>query len=630
MSVDEFAINPASIDEGLWRTNPVWCLERMLADWSQSDQEWVRQPEYLAALVTTLANEGIRLPLEALRRWVERGQLEPAAIAPHWGGDATPGVVGLVVDSFAMAAWVVPLQVERAREWSVDSTLPFQPPTVLQDVLVRLLVAADLPHGREVPERFAFAVRDMLGYASRGTSMLVAGALALVREVNGRPALLSRACAMVQPEGDQLVAVGSVRQKLEAFRREFGRGTLLVRHPGCPDSVAFVDAFDACWEVSSLAELARALERAELFGPFLEQLPLDRNGTEAVAARLHWLTDIEHRYREALDLSSRILACGYAAGVPAQRERDVERTIIDLYRHLGYYEKAEDLARRQVTRSRASAVSSFDEQAQADVLLAAALYDAHRFAQVEGLLAQWCERLISEPLLAAPITRVMVFNTTARARVIAGLSGWDELFRRSQDILREWEPTDLSRTGCYLAHGLVRDGRLDEARAVIDEVENQPDVNAFSRWTLHFLRAELTRQRREVYTSDEMEASARQPIPVGHPFGFYFQATARQPGRERDDAVDRFRVAFRLFSQDAPPDVPANVLRFLAACMRLGEAVWTDSARLRDEACESLARWIVPSPAAGFSEHYAGALADVMARPSKTSTDAFFRRVPFF
>src|SRR5262249_13929587 len=151
------------------------------------------------------------------------------------------------------------------------------------------------------------------------------------------------------------------------------------------------------------------------------------------------LMRIEHRYSDALDLSTRVEACGYHHSVSAQPRRDVEHSITDLYRHVGYYENSEQLARTEVDRSRTSVATSYDRQAQAAANLAAALYDAHRFRESVEILIPWSERLAADPLICNPITRVMVFNTLGRARVILGDGSWQELFCRSEEILREWE-----------------------------------------------------------------------------------------------------------------------------------------------------------------------------------------------
>jgi hypothetical protein len=278
--------------------------------------------------------------------------------------------------------------------------------------------------------------------------MDVSGVLAVIREANHRPPLLSRACAVVQPDGDRLQPVGSVTRKLDAFVREYGRGSLLVRHPDCNEGAVFDGRFNRCWQVGSLKELAENLEHEGWLGVFLEDLPLDGAHLDIVMPRLRRLEKTEHRYAEALDLSSRIQACGYQSTVPAPRRRRIDRSIIDLYRHLGYYERAEHLARKEVDQAYNSFVRSYDGQAQADVTLAAALYGSHRFQEMETLLEPWCQGLHADPLIVEPMTRVMVYNTLARARVVSGQAGWEGLFRRSEGILQEWDPTDLPRTWC--------------------------------------------------------------------------------------------------------------------------------------------------------------------------------------
>jgi hypothetical protein len=459
--------------------------------------------------------------------------------------------------------------------------------------------------------------------------MHVAGVLAVVREVNQRPPLLSRACALVQMDGDRLAPVASVRPKLKAFLRECGRGTLLVRHRGCTEAAAFDREFDRCWEVSSFKDLAECLERERLLDVFLVDLPLDRTDIEVVNPRLRWLEKIEHRYEEALNLSSRIQACGYESNVPTPQRRRIDHTIIDLYRHLGYYQRAEELARKEVEQSRASAAGSYDGQAQADVILAAALYGSHRFQQMEDLLDPWCKHLDEDRLIVTPMTRVMVFNTLARARVISGRAGWEELFRRSEDILRVWDPTDLPRTWCYLAHGHLRHGRLNDAWKVIRQIEDQPGLNELSRWLSRFLQAEHYRQRGEPRTFEEMEVTSQGRRGVGYPFGLYYQATARQPGRASHDAVERFRLAYAFFSQDLPNDGSLNIRHFLADCMRLGEAAWGGDRAQWDEARQALASQLQPHAGSLLDVYYADAFNALGPIPDRAATEAFLRRVPF-
>jgi pentatricopeptide repeat protein len=403
-----------------------------------------------------------------------------------------------------------------------------------------------------------------------------------------------------------------------------------VRHRGCSEAAAFDGDFDRCCEVNTLRELAEFLDREGLLHDFLEQLRLNSADTEVVGARLRRLKDAEHQYAEALDLTRRIQASGFEPDVSARRHRELRSTIIDLYRHLGYYGTAEEMARDEVRQCRAWALSSHDDEARAYVNLAAALFDPHRFAEIEEILGPWCERLRADPRLVSASTRVMVFNTCARAQAISGADGWEASFRRSEEILRHWEPSDLPRTWSYLAHGLLRHGRLEEAEEVIRQIERHPGLDARSRWSVGFLQAEAARQRGTVWASDEMEVNPQEWPGVGHPFGFYLQATARQSGRDREDSVERFRRAVTFFARDVQDDGSPNIQRFLTDCMRLGDAAWAGDTSLWNQAREAIADRLRPCSGLRLDEHYAGVFDALGASPDRVAADSFLSRVPFF
>ncbi len=620
--------SPAAVgDERLWRTNPVWCLERVLAAWGRRDHDWLHRPQRLAAVVRRLLDRGVRLPAPALRRWADDGLLPDGvtSVAPE------PGVVGLVVDRRAGVAWVAPLEARRAACWSVAPNLPMRPAAVLQDLLVRLVLGLGLPQGGAVPERFAFEVSDRLGQPADGPSMHVAGLLAVLAAANDHPPLLRRACAVVQPgDGGALVPVRSVAEKLAAFVRETGTGSLLVRAAGCPDSPAFEEHFEEVWEVSSLQKLARRAERAGLLRVFVESVPLGRADLAVAREYLRALLDDGHRYAEALNLACRLQECPCLPEVPAQPIREVRRTAVDLYRHLGYYVEAEELALREAAAARGGDATSYDEHAQADVIHAAALYDPHRFDEMEAVLGPWLHRLEGDPLLVAPETRVMVFNTLARARVLRGPDGWRELFARSLEVLARRDPLDMPRTWNYLVHGLLRHGELDEAGEVLARAECHPARGDFSRWLLRFLQAEYARRRGELWTDPEMEASPGEPRRLGHPFGFYFQATALQPGRARDDVLARLRQARAFFLRDAGVSERPNILRFLADCLLLAESAWEDDAQRWQQARDLLAAHLRPRPGCRLDVYYAESWNTVGAVPDRRAAEEFLRRVPFF
>ena len=187
------------------------------------------------------------------------------------------------------------------------------------------------------------------------------------------------------------------------------------------------------------------------------------------------------------------------------------------------------------------------------MILAAALYDSHRFPEIEELPETLVRAARRGPHASHPDdTGHGLQHFGAGTGAVSGGAGWEELFRRSQDILREWDPIGppadlvLPRTWPAPPRAAERGG------AVISQIEEQPGLNDLSRWSLRFLQAEHARQRGERWISEEMEIIRQEGHSVGHPFGFYYQATARQPGRTSDDSVERFRRASELFSKDPP------------------------------------------------------------------------------
>jgi hypothetical protein len=145
---------------------------------------------------------------------------------------------------------------------------------------------------------------------------------------------------------------------------------------------------------------------------------------------------------------------------------------------------------------------------------------------------------------------------------------------------------------------------------------------------LRFLQAEHARQSGEVWQDGELENPG--PRQVGHPFGFYFQATARQPGRERGDAAGRFRRAGELFRRDVPEKACTNILLFLADCMLLAEAVWLGEAERVRVALEAVRGHLAARPGSGLGVYYREEWAALEAEPGRETVEGLLRRVPFF
>ena len=614
-------------DEGLFRTNPVWSVDRLLDRWEQKDASWAEIPRRLPRLLEGLLRREIYLPQAAVERWARRYGF---AVAGGLGSDQPrPGVVGLSVDVSCRETFVVPLVARRADEWGADPTLPFRPATLIQDLLLRLLDAHHLPHAFVVPERFAFHLRDLLGRRADGPSMSVAGLLAVLYELNGRPAALSRCCAVVQPDGDRLVTCGGIEQKLDAFVRECGAGTLLVRTPESAVAGGYDGHFEVVWQVTSLSDLARLTASLGWLDPFLTSEPLSAADAAAATAQAERLEQVKHHYGDALDLLNRITKCGFRPDVTARVQDACRQSVIDLYRHLGAYERTTELSAEAKRATDASALACYDEQARADVTYAASLFAPHRFADIRQLLAPWREVLVADPRRVSARTRVMVFNTLARALSAEGELGWELLFGESEALLRQVDPADLARTWSYLAHAFLKRGRTSDAAVVLDRVEQHPGLGDVSGWFMKFLQAEGARQSGQLWSDPEMERAAPS-ARVGHPFGLYLQATARQPGRSDGDAIARFRAARQFFEQDRPDGDRRNIQVFLADCLLLAEAAWADDVPLWCRAQTAVSRHVSEAGPHSLAEFYSGFVPSAESGPDKSLATRLLVRVPFF
>jgi pentatricopeptide repeat protein len=208
-------------------------------------------------------------------------------------------------------------------------------------------------------------------------------------------------------------------------------------------------------------------------------------------------------------------------------------------------------------------------------------------------------------------------------------AGWEELFSHSVEIMTELEPTDVPRTWCYLAHGYLRSGRLHEAEEVLRQIERHAGLDELTRRFFCFHQANAARCRGELWTDPDMEriGVSRQ---LAHPFGYYWQATARQRGRDPADAARRFSQARTFLTQDLPNADELNIRRFLIDCIRLAEAGWTSDQRGWDEALTVLRQHLAPQPGFELSAHYADYLPPLGSAPSQGAAERLLTRVPFF
>lgn len=613
-------LEECGLDEPLFRTNPVWCLARLADHAVPRDQ--------LAQIAQRLLEEGVFLPEAACRQYLSAEAFETISGRPI---DSCPRVVGLLCEPTNGAGFVTPLVAELSTCWHVVPNLPF---TVeqLQQLLTHLLISAEINLGELCPELYCARVEDRLGRKAFGSSMTVSGVLAVLDAVTDhRHAPFRSACAIVESaEYRTLRPVDRIGEKLQAFRREFQRGSLLIRHCLCTESIAQDETFDTVWSVETLDELARYLEDSGLLEPFRQRAPLNRHKLQIALERVHLLSQHQARYRDALRLSERLSRHPFADDVPPAKHQEIRRHVSALYRHLGRYQDATRTAKAAMMDARRGGHgTSYDRQARTAAEYAAALYDPHRFEEMIQVLEPWREKLVDDPLMALPLTRVAVFNTLGRAQVVRHQPGWQDNFSRSLAVLSATEPYDQPRTLNYQIHALLRSNRLRDAEKQIGRVETMA-MSDFSRWHLRFAQAELARRRAETWQHAEMDRQAVATCSVGHPFGFYYQATARQRGRMPEDAAERFRRAEQFFRRDLECRDTANIQVFLAACMRLAAAAWLDEAASWQEAVQSLQEYASHRTRRSLKMHYSGVLPLYGSLPSVSATEAMLLRVPYF
>jgi hypothetical protein len=548
----------------LFETNPVLAVDALARSLVADPRRWAVAEPRLDEPIGRLALQGHGLPKLNLQSWVELGVLGQAA-AEKASRPWQPGVLGLVHGE--PGGCVVPLSVEPAVSWRIAPQLPVDSRR-LTDLLMGLLAEASAIEPGVLPEARAFVVTTPFPWSCVGTSMEVAAALAVLRCAAGAPPALARSCALVEAAGSQLRPVDEIETKLRAFLRECGRGTLLVRHPGCRASAAFVDMFDEVWSVSSLADLARILAPLGVFAAWSTKGPHGLAEADMVLSRLRDLHQAGPDHAAIVQLSRRALKSSWRGDVPPAIRHRPRLDLLRSLRHLGCYAEALQVGElwRQEVRELGEA-SSLEQVADADLEFAAGLFDTADFERMLEILGPWLHRVELEPLCLSPGLRVRLWNTAARAMVRLPRDGWDALLRRSLDLQHRTDPASVPRTRNYLIEGLLRSGKSDEAeQQIVAADESNPDPT--SKAWLAFYRADLARRQGCSWVSPEMEAARPAARLANHPLGLYLQATARQPGRTAEDASERFAKASECFAFDAERGRAANVLWVLVHCMR--------------------------------------------------------------
>ena len=534
-------------------------------------------------------------------------------------------MVGLTVDlKRGGCGFVLPLHLEPSEQAELDERLPFTRDD-LYDVFAGLVRSGGLTSA--LPERLHFRARNPMGREVKGDSMHIAALLAVLDGLSGRRhRRLCGACAVVEPRPDgRFKEAGAIAAKLTAFRRECGRGSLLVCMPGCPEALAHRDLFDAVWEVDDYAGLAGRLEADGLLEPLLRRTEVSVREWKLLGERLERLNYQRYQHGEALDLGRRMLACT-PSGSPPSLHDGVVRQMAAAHRHRGDYAEAEERGRElyERVRSRGDGVSD-DEEADAAVEYVASFYDGHRFGRMADVLTPWRARVLAEPRRFRLLTRVKIFNTLGRAQVILGRPDWEDNFRRALALQRAFDPEFVLWTACYLVHGLLRRRRAEDAQRELEAVGPLEGVeNPYSQAALRGLRAELIRQRGGPELDPRMEDWGEAGRPPPHVFAFYQQAIARRLGRP--DASRRFRLAAEQCRAEAEAN-PRNVVHLFALCFDLAAATAGDDPTAWDSARRRIAAFLQGD--AGLREYYEPATSALPETPDRAAAEALLDRIPY-
>lgn len=528
------------------------------------------------------------------------------------------GVVGLLVDP-ERTGLVTRIQVTRGQKWEIPLNLPFRP-VHLQSLIDSLVSVSGLNVG--LPELLAFKIGDTLEERMEGDSMDVACLLAIIDNLNGSThnALRAAAAVVLHAGENRLRPTGSIPEKLQAFRREYGRGSLLVRAKNCPHAALFDGDFDEVWAVSNLGELADHLNQKGLLTPLLANIPLTHEHAVSLSMYLRDLLAEERNFPKVHDLIDR-LKSQITDRTPPQMKLEIFSAEEDLHRHLGNFDRAIQVRLSRLDLERNPHVSSYQRMIDSDCRLAAGLYDAHRFEKAVDYLNRWRIEWAEKGFgICSPETRSHALNTLGRCLVILGNPEWESCIRDAMEIQECISPNDVSRTRNYLIHGLLKSHRVREAESELKIIGHGSD--GYTTW----LHAETARQLGITWESNE-ERAIHQIDPTFHVYGFALQAAARQIGRSKEQRIEYMRLAKECFSHGVQPDVP-NVKTPMAHCCRLAIAVTEDDPKAVGEATRNLRSFLSLPVCHAFHRWYDEPLRRVESERNWGSVDALFASIP--
>lgn len=365
--------------------------------------------------------------------------------------------------------------------------------------------------------------------------------------------------------------------------------------------------------------------------PFFPAPPLGSEELSSLIQRVEQLAVLHHRFRDALDLANRIRTARWQQTTPLEIRHRLLTLTSELYRHVGSSSQAEVTAKELFdSLNEAGGGCSYDEIACSQIQFAAALFDLNLAPQMLGLLAPWNERCDRDPRLFRPLTRIMLWNTTARAlmAISAPVNQWRPLFCRSIELQKIFYPADIARTENYLIHALLRSESLSDASSLIGNEIQWQNFSEMSRWMRIVHRAELARRLGEVWESPMMEQFTNIPTGCEHPFALYFLATGRQMSRPVDDRERRLISAAELIHVDHSSVALSEVTAVLSQWFRVAAVALKEDPQAIKDSLRQLTSVLETCKHAKFAQFHQQLCLQTGLDPSARQVDRALQQIP--
>lgn len=184
------------------------------------------------------------------------------------------------------------------------------------------------------------------------------------------------------------------------------------------------------------------------------------------------------------------------------------------------------------------------------------------------------------------------------------------------------------RTRNYPIHGFLRHNRLKEARQELDLV-TLADLDATSRAFRLYMYADLARREGRIWDHEDADNMQPRCWGIQHPWGLYFQATGRQPGRSKDDTRERLARSSAFFRAETPGYYEFTLSELLAAIVDICRCARENRDSFID-AVQAFSACLNASPENVLANYYRDAVLHSESEQRVTAADHLASLCPYF